>query len=113
MSAAAWIVAAAGAVLVAAALLTLVRMTKGPSALDRVVAADVMVAVVVAALALEAGVTRHTTTLPIMVALSLLGFIGSLSLARVLGELREDIGHAPDKPPDIHETHDHPGSARS
>jgi multicomponent Na+:H+ antiporter subunit F len=40
------------------------------------------VAVVICALALEAAVHRHTTTLPVLVVLSLVGFVGSVSVAR-------------------------------
>lgn len=65
-----------------AALLLLVRISLGPTMLDRVVALDVMVAVVIGGLALEAAVDRDNTTLPILVVLSLLGFIGSASVAR-------------------------------
>ena len=49
--------------LLAAAALTVLRMSRGPSSLDRVVAADVLVAVVIAGLALEAIINDHTTTL--------------------------------------------------
>jgi multicomponent Na+:H+ antiporter subunit F len=66
--------------------MTLVRMSRGPSTLDRVVAADVVVAVVIAALAMEAALNHHTTTLPIMLVLSLLGFAGSLSMARFVAD---------------------------
>ena len=65
-----------------AALLLVVRIALGPTMLDRVVALDVLVAVTICGLALEAAVNRHTTTLPILVALSLLGFVGSVSIAR-------------------------------
>jgi multicomponent Na+:H+ antiporter subunit F len=65
-----------------AALLLVTRISRGPTMLDRVVAFDVLVAVVICGLALEAAVHRHTTTLPILVVLSLLGFIGSVSIAR-------------------------------
>ena len=70
------------AVLGLAALLLVVRISLGPTMLDRAVALDVLVAVVICGLALEAAVQRHTTTLPILVVLSLLGFIGSVSIAR-------------------------------
>jgi multicomponent Na+:H+ antiporter subunit F len=70
------------AVLGLAALLLVVRISLGPTMLDRAVALDVLVAVVICGLALEAAVHRHTTTLPILVVLSLLGFIGSVSIAR-------------------------------
>lgn len=67
-----------------AALLTLIRMARGPSTLDRVVAGDVLIAVVIAALAVEAVVNRHATTLPVILVLALVGFAGSLSMARFL-----------------------------
>jgi len=68
--------------LTVAALLLVVRITLGPTMLDRVVALDVLIAVLISALALEAAVNRHTTTLPILVVLSLVGFVGSVSVAR-------------------------------
>lgn len=72
--------------LVAAAVLTVARMARGPSSLDRVVAADVLVAVVIAALAAEAILNDHTTTLPVMLVLSLLGFAGAVSIARFVAD---------------------------
>jgi multicomponent Na+:H+ antiporter subunit F len=68
--------------LTVAALLLVARISLGPTMLDRVVALDVLVAVVICGLALEAAVRRHTTTLPILGVLSLLGFVGSVSIAR-------------------------------
>jgi multicomponent Na+:H+ antiporter subunit F len=65
-----------------AALLLVIRIALGPTMLDRVVALDVLVAVVICGLALEAAVHQHTTTLPILVVLSLLGFVGSVTVAR-------------------------------
>ena len=76
-----------GVVFLAGAMaMTLVRMSRGPSTLDRVVAADVVVAVVIAVLAMEAALNHHTTTLPIMLVLSLLGFAGALSMARFVAD---------------------------
>lgn len=65
-----------------AALLLVTRISLGPTMLDRLVALDVLVAVIICGLALEAAVNRHTTTLPVLVVLSLLGFVGSVSVAR-------------------------------
>jgi multicomponent Na+:H+ antiporter subunit F len=65
-----------------AALLLVTRISLGPTMLDRLVALDVLVAVIICGLALEAAVHSHTTTLPILVVLSLLGFVGSVSVAR-------------------------------
>jgi multicomponent Na+:H+ antiporter subunit F len=44
------------------------------------------VAVVIAGLALEAIVNDHATTLPIMLVLSLLGFAGSVAIARFVAD---------------------------
>lgn len=71
-----------GAVLGCSALLLVVRISLGPTMLDRIVALDALVAVVICGLALEAAVHQHTTTLPILVVLSLLGFVGAVSVAR-------------------------------
>ncbi|WP_152364431.1 monovalent cation/H+ antiporter complex subunit F [Microlunatus speluncae] len=69
-----------------AAVLTLIRMSKGPRTLDRVIAADVTIAIVIAALATEAMIHRHTTTLPVILVLALIGFAGSLSIARFVSD---------------------------
>lgn len=80
----------AGLLLFAAASLTLVRLVRGPSVLDRVVASEVLVATVICALALEAALTRHTTTLPILISLSLVGFVGSVAVARFVARDRDE-----------------------
>lgn len=68
--------------LTVAALLALLRVAKGPTMLDRVVALDVLVAIVVIGLCVEAATNRHATTLPVIVVLALVGFVGSVSVAR-------------------------------
>lgn len=68
--------------LFAAVSLVLFRIVRGPTTLDRIVAVDVLLAVVVCAIAAEAAYTRDATSLPILVVLSVLGFIGSVSVAR-------------------------------
>jgi len=70
------------AMLGVAAICTVVRMTLGPTLLDRAVALDVFVAIGICALAAEAALNRHTTTLPVLLVLTLLGFVGSVSVAR-------------------------------
>ena len=94
--------AASALMLWIAAALTVVRMSRGPSSLDRVVAADVLIAVVIATAALEAIINDHSTTLPVMLVLSLLGFAGSVSIARFVADrdkaTRWNVG--PEAPPD-------------
>jgi multicomponent Na+:H+ antiporter subunit F len=65
-----------------AAMLLVVRITVGPTMLDRAVALDALVAVTIGALIIEAAWNRHTTTLPVLVVLTLVGFVGSASIAR-------------------------------
>lgn len=62
--------------------LCIVRVVRGPTTLDRTVAADVFVAATAGAVAIEAAVERHDVTLPILVTLALVGFLGSVSVAR-------------------------------
>ena len=68
--------------LFASVSLVLVRIVRGPTTLDRIVAVDVLLAIVICAIAAEAAYTRDATSLPILVVLSILGFIGSVSVAR-------------------------------
>lgn len=78
-----------------AAALTLIRIARGPGMLDRVIAADVLVAIVIAGLGVEAATNRHMTTLPILVVLALVGFVGSVSVARFVA--REQDQQRPSK----------------
>jgi multicomponent Na+:H+ antiporter subunit F len=77
------IVAVAVAVLLAGAVgLALIRMVRGPSTLDRIVATDVLLAITAGAIATEAAYTRDATGLPILLGLSLLGAVGSIAVGR-------------------------------
>jgi multicomponent Na+:H+ antiporter subunit F len=60
------------------------RIIKGPSALDRIIASDVLVATVMCALGAEMAVNGHTDTLPVMLGLALFGIVGSVSVARFI-----------------------------
>lgn len=71
-----------GVLLTAAAALGLVRVLRGPSSLDRLVAVDLVVAVAVCALAAFAGLTGSSRPIPAVLALTLVGFVGSVSVAR-------------------------------
>ena len=70
------------AMLSVGAICAVARMTIGPTLLDRAVALDVFVAIGICALGLAAAINRHTATLPILLVLTLLGFVGSVSIAR-------------------------------
>ncbi|TFV60807.1 pH regulation protein F [Geodermatophilus sp. DF01-2] len=67
------------------ALLTLVRLARGPSLLDRVVATDTLLIIIAAGLAVHATLARDPTLVPVLVVVSLLAFVGSVSVARYIG----------------------------
>ena len=68
--------------LAAAALLVLVRLLLGPSVPDRIVSLDTLLQVVVAGVAIAAASTRTGDFLAVLVAVSLLGFLGTVIVAR-------------------------------
>lgn len=71
-----------GVLLAGAALCAVVRVARGPSILDRVLAVDVLLAIVGGALAVDMAVNRHLDNLALLVALSVGGFIGAVTVAR-------------------------------
>ncbi|WNB85746.1 monovalent cation/H+ antiporter complex subunit F [Cellulomonas sp. ATA003] len=79
MTVVAWICAT---LLAAGGILAVVRMERGPSMLDRTIALDVLTTTLVGIVGLEAAVSRRTDTIPLLVALSLVGFVGSVTIAR-------------------------------
>ncbi len=70
-----------GIILVVAGVLTTFRLLDGPNSLDRLVALDTLIALAMCGLAVWAAYTGDTTIVPAIVALSLVGFIGSVSVA--------------------------------
>lgn len=76
------LVLVSGLVLGAAALLVTVRIVRGPTMLDRAISFDVIVALSIAAIALDAIARRTAESLPLMLVATLLGFVGSVSVAR-------------------------------
>ncbi|MFI5714517.1 monovalent cation/H+ antiporter complex subunit F [Nocardia sp. NPDC051750] len=77
------VVAVVAAVLLgAAALITAYRILAGPDTLDRVVGIDSIIAMAICGLAVWAAYSRDTTVVPAIVALSLVGFLGSAAVTR-------------------------------
>ncbi|WP_378144070.1 monovalent cation/H+ antiporter complex subunit F [Cnuibacter sp. UC19_7] len=68
----------------AAAIGALFRIIKGPSALDRIIASDVLVATVMCALGAEMAINKHTDTLPVLLGLAIFTVVGSVSIARFM-----------------------------
>ncbi|WP_327110591.1 monovalent cation/H+ antiporter complex subunit F [Nocardia sp. NBC_01730] len=77
------IVAIVSAVLLAAAaVITTYRVVAGPSTLDRVVGIDSLIATAASGLAVWAAYSTDTTVVPAIVALALVGFLGSAAVSR-------------------------------
>ncbi|MBN8883483.1 multicomponent Na+:H+ antiporter subunit F [Salana multivorans] len=66
------------------------RVERGPSMLDRVVALDVVTAAVLATVALVSAHTKRTDLVPVLVVLALVGFIGSVTIARFAAQESDD-----------------------
>jgi len=81
-----WLV---GGLLTLSALLTIIRIIIGPSILDRVVATDVLVSIVVCSLGAHVALNPGSTTLPLLISLSLVGFISSVVVARFVARDRD------------------------
>lgn len=74
----------AAGMIAAAVGLTLWRLTRGPSTLDRIVSADVLVSIVLMTICLVMVVTKDTSSLPILLVLAMVAFTGGVSVARML-----------------------------
>lgn len=81
-----------GLMLAVAAVLMVLRIERGPSMLDRTIGLDMLVSVVVAALALWSGATGRDDLVNVLVVLTLVGFVGSVTLARFVAVEPEDEG---------------------
>ena len=65
-----------------AAILTLVRIVRGPSILDRAVASDVLLTEVMCVLGAEMAINGHTRNIPVLLIIAAVGVFGSISVAR-------------------------------
>ncbi len=65
-------------------LLCMVRLMRGPSLADRIVALDALLIVIVSGIAVEAARTGKGTYLDVLVVAALLGFVGTVNVARFI-----------------------------
>lgn len=80
----------AGLLLAVGAVGAIFRIVRGPSLLDRAIGSDVLLVVLSGALILEMAVNRHTNTIVLVVLASMVGFVGSVTLARFVEDNRPD-----------------------
>lgn len=76
------VVIATLSLLTVAAVLTLGRLIAGPSALDRILALDVLVVLAVSGVAADAALHGGPLRVTILVVVALLGFLSTVSAAR-------------------------------
>lgn len=95
-----WLLGASAVVLGVAALVVLFRITRGPTMLDRAISFDVLVAISICAVALDAALRRDDENLPFLLVATLLGFVGSVSVARFSPGSDEVEADEPDGVPD-------------
>ncbi len=76
------LIALISAVFAVAALLAIIRMIKGPSILDRALASDVLLTMVLCVLGADAAINERTDTLPVMLMIAATGVLGTVAVAR-------------------------------
>lgn len=79
-----------GGMLAVAAILMIVRIERGPSMLDRTITLDMLVGAVMVALAMWSAATGRTDLVNVLMVLALVGFVGSVTLARFAGAEPDD-----------------------
>ena len=67
-----------------AAVLCVLRLVRGPSLADRIVALDALLVVIVSGIAVDAARTGEGTYLDVLVVAALLGFVGTVNVARFI-----------------------------
>ncbi|MBB3665314.1 MULTISPECIES: monovalent cation/H+ antiporter complex subunit F [Prauserella salsuginis group] len=75
--------------LAVAGLLTLLRIVRGPRTLDRILAVDVLVVLIVAGTAVGMAMSSRGIYIALIVVVALLGFVGTISVVRLV-ERREE-----------------------
>lgn len=78
-----------GVLLVLAAIGTIFRLAKGPTLLDRVIASDVLLAIVGAGLSVDMVARDSYENITMLIVISLVGFLGSVTVARFANNKRE------------------------
>jgi multicomponent Na+:H+ antiporter subunit F len=88
---------AAVALLCAGALLTLYRLLRGPSILDRMIASDVLLTTLMLAVGVDMVINGHTRTIPLMLVLAATAIFATIAVARYVSkqDASDPQGEAP------------------
>ena len=65
-----------------ATVVVLIRLARGPSMLDRAIAMDVVTSAMIGAVAVYSALTERLDLVPALIALSVVGFLGTTAIAR-------------------------------
>ena len=79
------------AVLGSAAAIVLVGLFRGPTNLDRIIAAESLMVIVVAGVATHSAVQRTATNLTLLLVLGLVGFVGGVAVTRFISRDADDL----------------------
>lgn len=71
-----------GLALAASAALSIFRIIRGPSVVDRMAGSDTILTILLTGLVADMAIRGHTTTLPLVIALAMTASIGTLAVAR-------------------------------
>jgi multicomponent Na+:H+ antiporter subunit F len=77
-----WLMMVIVAVFSVAAVLTVVRIIRGPSILDRAVASDVLLTEVMCVIGADMAINGHTRSIPVLLIIAAVGVFGSIAVAR-------------------------------
>ncbi|WP_250505716.1 monovalent cation/H+ antiporter complex subunit F [Bowdeniella massiliensis] len=77
-----WLLYISFACVAIATVVVLIRLSRGPSMLDRAISMDVVTAAMIGAVASYSALTSRLDLIPALVALSIVGFIGTTTIAR-------------------------------
>lgn len=84
----AWVFLLVGILLTAAAGMALLRIMRGPSILDRMVASDMLLTTIICAIGAEMVYNSHTRNLVAMLVLAATAFLASVVVARYVSRNR-------------------------
>lgn len=90
MSIAQLIGAVAGVVFAVAAILTVIRIVRGPTLLDRMIASDVLLTILTLVVGAEMVLGGHTRTVPIMLVLAGTSAFATIAVARYVSKQDRD-----------------------
>ncbi len=83
----------AGVLFSVGVLLTLIRVVRGPSILDRMIASDVLVTTLILVVGAEMVLNGHTRNIALMLVLSSVAIFATIAVARYVSKQDRESGH--------------------